>query len=245
MPRNEQRRQKSLQKHAAKRKARRHAVAVAGQSGLRAELRGAGHWPLEECLITENWDKPGEIVQLVVARKAPDGGIGAAVFLIDLGCLGVKSATVTRWDSRGQYQAELRADLMAMQPMKPIDLNLAAKIVRDAVTYARGLGFSPDKDYYAAALLLEGAEPQQAQERVPLGGEDGRPLYIVGAYDNPTAVIARLNRAVGEGNYNIVSPLELLPGYDLDDTDAEENDDDEANDVIEAEFERRDGEDGQ
>ncbi|HLZ68861.1 MAG TPA: hypothetical protein VKV26_03025 [Dehalococcoidia bacterium] len=239
MPRNEQRRQKSLQKHAARRKAKRHALAVGGQpGGLRGELRAAAHWPLEECLITRDWQKPGEIVQLAVARRAPDGGIGAAVFLIDLGCLGVKSATVARFDSLGQYQAELRADLAAMQPMKAIGLDLAAKIVREAVAYARGLGFSPDKDYYDAALLLGGAEPERAAERVPLGGEDGKPLYIVGAYDNPTAVITRLNRAVGEGNYTIVSPLASLPGYDLGDGD----DDGEA-DAIEAEFERRDSDD--
>lgn len=241
MPRNEQRRQKSLQKQSARRKAKRHTIAVSGHSELRADLRAAGHWPLEECLITSDWQKPGEIVQLLVARRAPDGGIAAAVFLIDLGCLGVKSATVARFDSVGEYQAELRADLQALQSLTPIDLDLAAKIVREALAYARGLGFSPDRDYYDAALLLSGADPERAKQRVPLGGEDGRPLYIVGAYDNPAAVITRLDRAVGAGNYSIVSPLELLPGYELE-TDATEDESGE-DEAIEAEFTSSDAED--
>jgi hypothetical protein len=233
MPRNEQRRQKSLQRQVAKRRAKRHATGPGRHADLRAELRAAAHWPIEECLITSTWQKPGEIVQLVVARRAPDGGVGAAVFLVDLGCLGVKSATVARFDSQREYREELRADLMAVQQMTAIDLDLAAKIVREAVTYARGLGFSPDKDYYDAALLLAGAQPDQARERVPLGGADGRPLYVVGAYDNPATVVARLNRAVGEGNYAIVSPVDLLPGFDLETDAADENG------AIDAEFTRR------
>lgn len=232
MPRNEQRRQKSLQRQAARRKAKRQATAPGRHADLRAELRAAAHWPVEECLITSTWQKPGEIVQLLVARRAPDGGVGAAVFLIDLGCLGVKGATVARFDSPQRYQQELRADLLALQQMTAIELDLAAKVLREAVAYARSLGFSPDTDYYDAALLLAGAQPDRAQERVPLGGEDGRPLYVVGAYDNPATVVARLTRAVGQGNYAIVSPVELLPGFDGDDDEA-----------IEAEFTpRADGE---
>lgn len=237
MPRNERRRQQSLQKQAARRKAKRQATAPGRHAGVRAELRAAAHWPVTECLITSSWQKPGEIIQLVVARQAPDGGIGAAVFLIDLGCLGVKSATVARFDSQREYREELRADLMAVQQMTAIGLDLAAKIVHEAVTYARSLGFSPDKDYYDAALLLAGAHPDQSQERVPLGGEDGRPLYVVGAYDDPASVVARLNRAVGEGNYTIVSPVDLLPGFDLETDGAEEE-------AIDTEFTERPGENG-
>lgn len=44
-----------------------------------ALLRQAPEWPLHECLLSENWQDPHEIVQAVIARRSPDGQIAAAV----------------------------------------------------------------------------------------------------------------------------------------------------------------------
>src|SRR6476660_1335796 len=95
MGRSDKARQRSVERHAAKRKLKKRAAAgsVTGATP-RAVLRLAASWPVYECLISRDWNKEGEIVQVVVARRSPEGQIASGVFLVDLACLGVKSAFV-------------------------------------------------------------------------------------------------------------------------------------------------------
>ena len=52
-------------------------------------------WPVYEVLLSPGWDREGALVVAVVARRSPRSGkIAAATFLVDLACLGVKSAFV-------------------------------------------------------------------------------------------------------------------------------------------------------
>jgi hypothetical protein len=158
-------------------------------------------WPVLECLVSEGWQTPGEIVQAVVARQSPEGAVAASVFLIDLGCLGVKDAFMQRFATLEHYDRELREQLVDMRPMLRTDLNFVAKLVREAVAYARSLGFRPHKDFQEAAPLLDGADPDAALAEIPLG-QDGQPLFVNGPYDNVPKIIETLNRSVGAGNYH-------------------------------------------
>jgi hypothetical protein len=214
MASNEKRRQKSLQKHAAKRKAKRHAVARVGggASPERAELRLVAEWPLHECLISKKWDEEGQLAQIVVARRGPLGNIAAGSFLVDLGCLGVKDAFATVFSSESVYREQLRGPAEARMGMKKADVNLAARIVREAIAYARSLGFSPHPDYYDAAPLLAAANPDAEKKKIPVGGKDGKPLYVAGPYDDVTSVMAKLERAVGPNGFHFMAPFEAFTG---------------------------------
>src|SRR5947209_16646628 len=98
MPIDPRKRQKALARQAAKRKARNVALRQEQhrerefQASARPLLRAAGQWPLHEVLITTGWEDTGEICQILVARRSPTGEMAAGVFLVDLACLGVKSA---------------------------------------------------------------------------------------------------------------------------------------------------------
>lgn len=214
MPNNEKRRQKSLQKHAAKRKAKKHAVARAGGSLTpeRAELRLAAGWPLFDCLVSTDWDEEGKLAQVIVARRGPLGEIAGASFLMDLGCLGAKDAFALLFTSERDYRQRLREPAEARMGMKKADLNLAARIVRDGIAYARGLGFSPHRDYYEAAPLLDGADPDAEKKQVPVGGKDGKPLFVAGPYDDVPRILAKLERAVGPDGFHFTAPLDAFGG---------------------------------
>lgn len=200
MPKNEKRRQKSLQRHAARRKQKKQAlVRQATPGGYRATLRAAAHWPLEECLITEDWDQEGELVQILVARSSPDGLIAAAGILVDLACLGVKDALSDVFTA-AEYE-QFRSTFTSLRPMKKASLDLAAKIIREGIAYADRFGFKPNRDYPAAAVLLEGADPDACHVEIPLG-MDGRPTFIAGPHDNVPKVMAQLERTAGPGNYH-------------------------------------------
>jgi hypothetical protein len=198
-------RQKTRQRKADKRKKKRASSKSRLPRG-RALLRAASGWPLHECLLTKTWQEPGEIIQILVARRSPTGQIAAGTFLVDLGCLGVKSAFTALFNSRREYERKLRSGMMARQSMVKAELNLAAKIIREAIAYANELGFKPDSDYRDAMLVLGDAAPDACDEPIPLG-KDGKPFFVAGPYDDVSQIMAKLERKLGPDGFHFLIPL--------------------------------------
>ncbi len=196
-------RQQKLERHRQKRSQR-------STSSMRVALSrslpgGAGQWPLQECLITKDWRTPGEIIQILIARRGPLGQIGVGTFLVDLGCLGVKDAFGYQLDPV-EYD-RLRKQMKSQQKMISANLNLAAKIIREGMAYAERLGFKPHRDYRQAQPILGDANPDACPEEIPLG-KDGKPFFIAGPYDNVRQVMAKLEKAVGPGEFYCLFPLD-------------------------------------
>jgi hypothetical protein len=207
MSKNERRRQQSLARKAAKRKqSKQSGTRQSLPSTSRGAVRAASHWPLYECLISRNWQNPGELVQILIARDSPEGGIAAAGILVDLGCLGVKNALSNVFPTAGEYE-QFRRTYTSIQPMMKADLDLAAKVIREGIAYAETLGFKPHRDYYDCAPLLSGADPEACGTPVPLG-INGKPFFISGPHDNVPRIMAQLDKAVGPGNAEFVIELQ-------------------------------------
>ena len=200
------RRQKARRRKESKRKEKRSFLRQLFQSP-RALLRASGSWSLHECLLTKEWREEGAIVQILVARRSPSGQIATGMFLVDLGCLGVKSAFASLFDTRREYRRKLRATITSQQDMIKADLNLVAKIVREAIAYAKELGFKPDPDYRDAMLVLGDADPDACDVPIPLGGRDGKPFFIAGPYDNVDRIMAKLTRKLGPDGFHFMFPV--------------------------------------
>lgn len=141
----------------------------------------AAGWPIYEVLLSRGWDEQGAAITLLSARCSPNLVSWQPRFLlVDLACLGVKSAQVHLFKHVGEYDAGLRAHALHLQPMMPVDLNLAARIVFTGLEYSGNLGFRPDLVYTQAAHLLAGADPEADPTPVPMG----EPLYINGLRDD-------------------------------------------------------------
>jgi hypothetical protein len=199
------RRQKARERKVAKRKQKR-ATARPRPTGRRALLHAAGQWPLHECLLTKEWQEEGAITQILVARRSPSGQIAVGVFLVDLGCLGVKSAFGRLLHTMQEYR-ELRDGMKANQDMIKADINLVAKIIREAIAYAEDLGFKPDPDYRDAMLVLGDADPDACAVPIPLGGQDGKPFFVAGPYDNVDRIMSKLTRKLGPDGFTYVVPV--------------------------------------
>ncbi|MCP4357126.1 MAG: hypothetical protein GY796_03795 [Chloroflexi bacterium] len=212
---------KHLRKRSRKKTQKKRKSSFGFDYGATAALRGAASWPLLECLIGAEWERPGEIFQLCVARRSPQGQVAAGVFLVDLGCLGVKNAYASLFSSKSEYEKELVTRLKRSQPMMRCDLDFAAKVVDEAVKYAASLGFKPNKDIKLANMVLGDTNPENCHVDIPLG-KDGQPFFISGPYDNVDRVIRTLDRNVGQGNYHtliqIPGPFDIDAGYDPDST---------------------------
>lgn len=213
MARDSKKRSKALQRKAAKRKQKQKQSRLQQifQPNSRKFLRQAGTWPLYEVLLSEEWQETGAIIQILVARQSPQGHIGVAAFLVDLGCLGIKNAFGRIYETRSEYK-ELRDGMASGQTMIAADLNLVAKIVQESMAYAQELGFKPDPDYRQAMLVLGDADPEACSVDIPLGGPEGKPFFVAGPYDNVDRVVAKLTKAVGPNGFHYLMPLDVGDG---------------------------------
>jgi hypothetical protein len=223
MAQDPKKRQKALQRKAAKRKQKHGNLKQSLPFSARALLRQAGEWPLREVLLSKEWNREAALVQVLIARQSTLGQIAVGVFLVDLGCLGVKNAYASLFNSSAEYQS-LRQHFQSREPIISADLNLAAKIIQEGITYARQFGFEPHPDAREAFWVLGQANPAACRETIPLGGPEGKPFFVAGPYDNVDKVIAKLTKAVGPGGFHYLVPLtpdgELyLEDDELDDED--------------------------
>jgi len=190
----------------ARQRKKKRTVSMRRALSPRGLLRASGDWPLYECLLTEEWQEERAITQILVARRSPSGQIAIGTFLVDLGCLGVKSAFGRLFDTRREYE-ELRNDMMSRQDMIKADVNLVAKIAREGIAYAQDLGFKPDPDYRDAMLVLGDADPDACDVPIPLGGKDGKPFFFAGPYDNVDRIMAKLTRKLGPDGFHFIFPV--------------------------------------
>jgi hypothetical protein len=169
------------------------------------------------------------LIQLCVARRSAKGEVAAGVFLVDLGCLGVKNAYASIFATEGSYRRDLLTQLKANQTLMACDLNLAAKVVDEGVKYAQSLGFRPNKDIKQALMVMGTAYPEECAVHIPLG-RDGKPFFINGPYDDVDRIRRILDKNVGPGNYDFLlqigGPLDDME-FDLDSTVEFEEDEDD------------------
>ena len=173
----------------------------------------AVRWPVLECLVSEHWGDGRSLATVIVARRRDGQGlIAMALFLMDLQCLGGKNGFAAMFDP-SRYRSTCAAAMEA-QGAVAVSLDLAAKIVREGIAYGRSLGFSPHADVVRALPMLHGACPEHCDERVPLGGPDGQPLYIEGPDDDAKRIIDTLDRRAGAPEYGFVRRADFEFGDD-------------------------------
>ena len=196
MTQHGRRAQKKLAKKKAKRSEKRAHAGRQPDAWMEAVLRSAGEWPIVETLVPDNLWAEG-IGNLVIARRMPDGRLAVANYLVDTYCLGVKDAYCDVLTPI-RYQAML-AEVNRVGRMKPVPPERFAKLVLDAVDYARRVGIFPHPDYNVARLLLAGIDSAACTEAFEFG-KDGKPFYVQGPNDSnakAAAIAARVRMAGG------------------------------------------------
>src|SRR5262249_20484497 len=109
------------------------ALAAKPAGGLALAAKRPGH----ERVLLRRWDQEATLITILVARRSPmSNKVAAGLFLVDLACLGVKSAQVKLFAGPAEYRAGLRAHALKIQPMAPAEFNLVAKIIATGLEYA-------------------------------------------------------------------------------------------------------------
>ncbi|MCP4166727.1 MAG: hypothetical protein GY759_12670 [Chloroflexi bacterium] len=214
MARNDKKRQKKVQRKAAKRKQRHQQLARLRRGFTTPSLRKTQNWPFHEILITENWRDTSQLVQILFSRRGPNDQVAMGMFLVDLSCLGVKNAI---GDITDIYRfAETEQIIRDQQKLIPADRDLVAKIVREAVAYAQRLGIRPHRDCRKALMVFGEADADACHETIPLGGGDGKPHFQPGPYDNVDQIMRKLTKAVGVNGFHYTIPIGPYEEFDFD-----------------------------
>ena len=175
-------------------------------------------WPIHEALISEAVQniRQGTVI---LSRKS-GGSIAVAVFLVDTGCMGIKSAfgRLMRAKTYGDFLKKFRTSENFVQA-RPECLR---KLVEGALAYAADLGFSPDPDYHWVKALFGNIDSNICTQEFEFG-EDGKPFYVSGPNDTPArirAVMEQLTHRCGgpEGFHFMIAS----PGFHDDFMDPEE-----------------------
>ena len=200
---------------------------------------------IHECLINEDWQMKG-LVTILIARKHKTGNITFSSFIVDIFCLGMKDANsaFNRFEEEYEdYKGKMFNNFMNDE--MPISYDLAHNIIFGAIEYAKKLGFSPHSDWEFSQYMLEAKLNPKVEKIEVEFGKDGKPFFISGPYDKVDSVINKLEKAVGKGNFTIMSGMPSS-GFDFlnssfssdNNDDGEEEDDDEnENETEETDYE--------
>jgi hypothetical protein len=199
--RDQARRQKSLAKKKAKREDRRAHLARLHSPDPTVSLATCADWPIIACMIPENlWEKG--IGQLIIARRMPDGRVALGNLLVDTFCLGVKNA-LCKLLAPAQFHEHVDGVKRNLGDYRDVAPEYFAKLVYDAVAYARALGFEPHPDYRAASLLLAGIDASRCSESFQFG-KDGKPFYVRGPHESIARAQGIGERVSAAGGHFIV-----------------------------------------
>jgi hypothetical protein len=215
--------EKKKQQHALKRRTQskqaRKQVHALGPMTAQRHIKQARSYPLEGCWTHTGWEEGGMAV-VVVARRQPDGGIVFGNYLVDYYCLGLKDTYCKADIPPGQFRQEA-LPWMLRRAGTPVSISpaLAHEIIYGGIEYAAQFGFRPHSDFKLSQYVLDPPELHPRSGTVEFG-KDGKPFYMSGPYDNVDAIIDRLRRTVGEGNFHFMTQIGgPPPDWDEDDLD--------------------------
>jgi hypothetical protein len=213
------RRAKQLARKAAKRKAQ---LAKKRDSvGTWAKTSVAG-WPIHESYAPSNLFQMG-LGNILISRRI-GSQVAAGIFLLDTGCLGVKSAFLSIL-SPGEFQG-LVDRIQEREGLAPVKAEYARKLIEDAVEYGAELGFKPHKDYYKAKVVFGTIDTALCDADFEFG-RDGKPFYCSGPSESPERsrqIVETLTKRCGPDGFHYMVGIGE-PGFDVDEFDEEEMDD--------------------
>jgi hypothetical protein len=154
-------------------------------------------WPIDDA---EAGGGAG-LASVLVARRHRYGKVSVCGYLADVYCLGVKNAMGPKVMDERLLSRHVR-EYFSGHAGTPLEapIELAREVVYGSIEYARRLGFEPHDDFAAAAGHLG---PWTGPSTITFGNE-GKPFYISGPYDDVRHVTKTLDRTIGSGNYHFI-----------------------------------------
>lgn len=226
MAKDQKKKQEKAMKRRRKKKAadkQRHEVKLS--TTPLGVVKRAQSFPIRECLINDDWDQKSNtgLTRIVITREQPDGLLITGTFLVDMFCLGLKDTHFIANLRPKIYYDEVLEKMYFDVSYAQCSPELAHQIIYGAIDYASQFGFKPHKDFKMSRYMLEKRGTYPEEHPIEFG-RDGKPVYFAGPYDNPKAIIAKLEKNAGAGNYGYIAQATPFHDDDLFDDDEDEED---------------------
>lgn len=155
--------------------------------------------PIKVCYVNEDWRDSG-MASVAIIREKQSGKYILGLYMLDVFCLGVKNTSY--WHNSDDEELEEIIEKVYSRQGRNIEISadFAQNLVYGALEYAEDLGFQPHKDFKVSEYILD---PVDSVEYIDIEfGQNGKPFYFSGPFDNAGLIINQLKKAVGEGNFN-------------------------------------------
>jgi hypothetical protein len=146
---------------------------------------------------------------VAIARRGRHNQVAAAIFLVDVYCLGVKDI-ILLVDSEARWREYLHGVSGTVQGWTEVAPEHARKLVEGAVAYARSFDLQPHRDWPTAALIFGDVDASQCLAEFTFG-KDGKPFFIGGPNDTParvTQIMQTLARTAGPDRFHFLTPID-------------------------------------
>jgi len=200
---------KQRQKAALKRKKReqkKNEIKVKQRSSIvggaaAPTIKSLADLPIHECVISKGWEERG-LAHILLAKELPNGKIVVGGWYLDIFAMGVKDSALLPGLDLSEYEERIKPNIFNDDvEFEDCDPALAVALVDGAAEYGEKLGFRPNKRWEESRSIFAGITPA---EDLPAFGKEGKPCYVKRGETNSAAIIARLTRSVGEGNFTVV-----------------------------------------
>jgi len=130
----------------------------------------------------EDWEE-SQMCSIFITRKHVTGNVTLCIYLVDLGCLGVKD-TDYKFNILYSDVEQMIKDAEEFLSIIEVPYELVHNIIYAGIEFADKYGFKPHKDFRTiTSHFLE-----DDTEAIPLidiecGGKDGKPIFIDDAFD--------------------------------------------------------------
>jgi hypothetical protein len=198
----------------AKSKKQSHVPLLSPENYIRQKARNL---PIYECWLNKDWEE-GRAAEIVIARKHANGNITTGLYVIDLGCMGVRNSyyafNIDEYDYRKMLVTSGDGSELKMVQ---VSYTLVHNIIYAANEYAAELGFKPYKDFTSVAQFLLEEDTEDIELIEIECGLKGKPFYIQGDDTEAQAqnVMKQLDEVVGNGNFDYI--LAVNNPNDIDD----------------------------
>lgn len=205
---NQRKLQKKKERRQAKRKSKRREMVSSSHSSLTTLLNRVDDYPILHAAMSSSLFDTG-IGHVLLSREGPQRQVVAALFLVDVFCLGVKDAMIGM-RPRSDYERDIwhgrTFEAQGHTPLTPAD---ARKLVEDAVQYASDLGIPPHADYHPARRIFGSIDATESHRQFTFG-KNGKPFFIAGPYDDShrcRAIMQTLETNCGPDAYQFMMPV--------------------------------------
>lgn len=167
---------------------------------LKRSQEDLGAFPIHQCLIPQGLFATG-FGTTIIARKINQDEVVVGGFLLDVYCLGVRSAFLQAMQMY-EYESTLKT-LHRQENFGLAEPALVRALVEQSVEYARNLGFKPNSDYDHVRHIFGTIDPQECTETFTFGYQ-GKPLFVPGPNDAPKRcerIVDTLKQKCGPDGY--------------------------------------------